>query len=72
MFYLDLNRIKTVYSKNNNSYIDNLLKNGKIKEIVNGSNSRQKSQMIEAKKPTSNNSIIQNNDEINKNVKKNA
>lgn len=64
---IDLNRIKTVYSKNNNSYVDNLLKNGKIKEIFNGSNSRQKSQTIEVEKPISNNSITQNNDKVNKN-----
>lgn len=37
------NKIKTTYSKNNNNYIANLLKQGKIKEIFTGSNSQQTS-----------------------------
>ena len=38
---IDYNKIKTAYSKNNTDYIQNLLNQGKIKEIFNGSNSRK-------------------------------
>ena len=54
---IDINRIKSVYSKNNNDYIKNLLKEGKIKEIFNGSNSRQTSLI--------NNSIPPSNENVN-------
>ena len=40
---IDYNKIKTAYSKNNTDYIQNLLNQGKIKEIFNGSNSRKTS-----------------------------
>ena len=40
---IDFNKIKTAYSKDNDNYINNLLEKGKIKEIFNGSNSRQTS-----------------------------
>lgn len=40
---VDYNKIKTAYSKNNTDYIQNLLNQGKIKEIFNGSNSRKTS-----------------------------
>lgn len=40
---IDYNKIKTAYAKDSNSYIDNLLKQGKIKEIFVGSNSQETS-----------------------------
>ena len=40
---IDFNKIKTAYSKNNTDYIQNLLNQGEIKEIFNGSNSRKTS-----------------------------
>ena len=40
---IDYNKIKTAYSKNNTDYIQNLLNQGEIKEIFNGSNSRKTS-----------------------------
>ena len=40
---IDYNKIKTAYSKNNTDYVQNLLNQGKIKEIFNGSNSRKTS-----------------------------
>ena len=54
---IDLNRIKSVYSKDSNDYINNLLKENKIKEIFNGSNSHQTSLI--------NNSIPSSNEEVN-------
>ena len=40
---IDFNKIKTAYSKNNTDYIQNLLNQGEIKKIFNGSNSRKTS-----------------------------
>jgi hypothetical protein len=66
---IDYNKIKTAYSKNNTDYIQNLLNQGKIKEIFNGSNSRKtsldKSNIPQSNKNVksdiSNNSISNNN-----------
>lgn len=38
---IDTNRIKSVYAKDNANYINNMLKQGKIKEVVTGSTSQQ-------------------------------
>lgn len=67
---IDYNKIKTAYSKNNTDYIQNLLNQGKIKEIFNGSNSRKtsldKSNIPQSNKNVksdiSNNSISNNNE----------
>lgn len=56
---IDYNKIKTTYSKDSDSYIDNLLKAGKIKEIFTGSNSQQTS--------LTENNISQNTENVNKN-----
>lgn len=66
---IDYNKIKTAYSKNNTDYIQNLLNQGKIKEIFNGSNSRKTSldrlnipqSNKNVKSDISNNSISNNN-----------
>lgn len=66
---IDYNKIKTAYSKNNTDYVQNLLNQGKIKEIFNGSNSRKtslnKSNIPQSNKNVksdiSNNSISNNN-----------
>lgn len=65
---IDYNKIKTAYSKDNNNYIQNLINQGKIKEIYDGSNSRRTS-LDKSNIPQSTENV--NSDISNNNISKN-